>query len=322
MRVNEWPLADSSKNFDLSFMPSIEDFPPEVWLDIFEYLNLSDLFVFNKVYGKALSWLIAQAGRKLVKKFLITAKFRLDSSVVCPESQPLTEVPTPPLVPMPLECLLQFRDCFFRTLKQTNNSDSNDSMTFHFPSCTPRCKGHCFDHLHPCAYGTEPAAVLSLLCEFGSKETLADGSSEILCLTYGTEGHGIPLGKSEDKVNSNGETIRTISDRMPLCHFQLQLRASTDPFTYGLHLRSGIPISDTEGSVELPQEWIDCLDDSIQVLIQYRQNKTCTHPCSRCPNLSLQCSYYLLDFFEVNWTLRNGSKLGLPRETVVIEGMR
>ena len=291
-------------------MPSIEDFPLEVWLGIFEYLNIGDLLVLSKAYGEALSWLITQAGRKLVKKFLITAKLRLDSYVVCPEFQPPPKVPTLPLVSTPQECPLVFRRCCSRTLNSTNKPESTDSMTFKFPAgCAPGCTLHGFA-FHPCINGTEPAVGLSLLSDFRSNVALADGSVEILRLVYRTDGHGCPSPK-DDKVDNNGQTTRTISHRMPLCYFQW--RTSTDPY----YPKSTIPLLRTVAGVELPREWIDFLDDSIQVLIRFTKNTAWKHTLTSRPDFL--CTYYMLDYFEADWTLRNGSRLGLPHETVVIE---
>lgn len=69
--------------------------------------------------------------------------------------------------------------------------------------------------------------------------------------------------------------------------------------------------------VELPREWIDLLGDSIQVLIRFTQSRDFTYTYRS--YVEKRCFYYILDSFEVDWALRDGSKFGLQRETVVIE---
>jgi uncharacterized membrane protein len=49
-------------------MPSIQDVPVDIWIDILEYLDIAELHAFNSIYGGTLHRIIAQAARKVVKK--------------------------------------------------------------------------------------------------------------------------------------------------------------------------------------------------------------------------------------------------------------
>src|SRR5947207_8844049 len=154
-------------------MPAIQDVPVEIWLNILEYLDISELHAFNKVYKETLSWVIAQVARKLVKKFLISAELRLDSFLICPEFQfPGPDADTAvPRLDGPQLCPLVFRGCHSRMFRK--NELASTEMIFQF-ACT-RCK-HWDLRFHPCLYGTEPAEIVSLFADFHSNEKLADGS--------------------------------------------------------------------------------------------------------------------------------------------------
>src|SRR5271170_7024476 len=102
-------------------MPSIQDVPVEVWLDILEYLDIATLHAFNSVYEENLSWVIAQAARKVVKKFLISAELTVDSHLMCPEFQFPSELNTDVNLPRldgPDLCSLIFRCCLSRTFRR------------------------------------------------------------------------------------------------------------------------------------------------------------------------------------------------------------
>jgi hypothetical protein len=278
----------TSANSDASLiMPSIQDIPVEVWLDIFEYFGIADLYAFNTIFGGALFWVVGQAARKLVKKFLVSAKPTIESHLVCPEFNFSSEsnydmIPARPPGPMP--CFLMLRENLSRTFRKNEFHSTEMTIHFDFTTWVNKIIGDLI--FEPCRNGSEPAQLIYSWVHFHSNEKLADGSMESLRLTYQTEGRINPV-RVDDKVHGDGRTTRTLSHGMPLC--QLEWRTSN------------MPVRDV---VKLPREWIDFLKDDIQVLMRFEGIPAATHiPRSR-PDF--RCLPYRLTYFEVDWTFLMG----------------
>ena len=269
-------------------MPSIQDIPVEIWLDIFEYFGIADLYAFNTIFGGALFWVVGQAARKLVKKFLVSATPKIESHLVCPEFNFSSESDTDMIPPGPMPCFLVLRENLFRTFRK--NEPHSTEMTIHFDFATwvDKIIGDLiFD---PCCNGSEPAQLIYSSVQFHSNKKLADGSMESLLLTYQTEGRRIPA-RVDDKVHGDGRTTRTLSHGMPLC--QLEWRTSNMRF---------------RDTVKLPREWIDFLKDDIHVLMRFDGIPAATHTHRSRPDL--RCMPCRLTHFEVDWTFLMGLELG------------
>ena len=257
-------------------MPSIQDFPVEVWLCVFEYLDIPTLYTFNTVFGVTLSSVIAQAARKVVRNFLVSTKPTIDSYLVCPGFRFIDTETLPKPTDVQI-CLLFFRRCYSRIF-QRNNSASK--MTIQF-ACRRRCI-HNDLIFYPCLNGSEPAELISLNADFYSNEKLADGSVERLRLMYRTERQNIPV-RANHEVHNDDLTTTTLSHQMPLCQFQWQ--TSNMQYNHG---------------VDLPLEWVNFLNDNIEVLMRFERNCARKHVSRRCPDV--QCLPYRLLYFEADWT--------------------
>ena len=282
-------------------MPSIQEVPVEVWLEIFEYLDIPDLCACNAVYRGTLSWVVAQAARKLVKKFLVSAKPTLCAHLLSPEFRCPSEFYTDKTLAGqtgPVPCYLTFLECISRTFRK--NEINSTEMTFQFDFTTPVDRIHDRLVFHPCCNGSEPAELVYLNVRLHSNEKLADGSIETLQLAYALEGYRNRV-RGDHKVPCDGQTTRTLSHGMPLSQFEWRT--------------SNMPLNDV---VNLPREWIDFLKDDIQVLMRFEGIPGGTHISSRRPNF--QCLPCQLTCFEVDLTfLRMGLELGSACEADVIQ---
>src|SRR5438045_4388659 len=171
------PYVILRKSSNSDVMPSIQDVPVEVWLDIFEYLDISDLYAFNTVFGGTLFWVVAQAARKLVKKFLVSANPKVESHLVCPEYRFPSEFDTETILirpggPMP--CVLLLPECLSRTYRKNGRHSTEMTLQFDFTTWVNKILGDLV--FEPCRPGYEPAALVCFWVDLRSKQQLAAGS--------------------------------------------------------------------------------------------------------------------------------------------------
>src|SRR6266496_4676868 len=142
-------------------MPSIQDVPVEVWLDIFEYLDIADLYTFNTVFRGTLFWVIAQAARKLVKKFLVSAKPILESYLVSSEFHFPLEFDAGKFLARPggpMPCSLMLRECVSRTFRKNELNSTEMTFQFDFTTWVDKIIGDLI--FEPCRHGPEPAELV------------------------------------------------------------------------------------------------------------------------------------------------------------------
>jgi hypothetical protein len=220
-------------------VPSIQNVPIEVWLEIFEYLDIADLYAFNVIFGDTLFGIVARAAGKLVKKFLVSAKPKLVSFLVCPEFHFPSESNIEQIPSGPMSYRLMLPECVSRTFQK--NERNSTEMT-------------------------------------DRRYTVRD-----------------------DKVHCDGRSTRTLSHRMPLCQFEWRM--------------SNTPVTDL---VKLPREWIDFVNDDIQILMQFEEIPAATRIPRRRPDF--RCLPYQLTYFEVDLTfLRMDLELDSACEADVIQ---
>ena len=155
-------------------MLSIQNVPIEVLLEIFEYLGIADLYAFNTIFGDTLFWIVTQAARKLVKKFLVSAKPKLDGYLVCPEFHYCLQNPTPSRSPSgPMLCFLTLPECLSRTFRKNERNSSEMTFQFDYTTWVDKIIGDLI--FHPCCHGSEPSELAYLWINLHSNEKLADG---------------------------------------------------------------------------------------------------------------------------------------------------
>lgn len=297
--INGSHFTSSNSDASLVMLP-IQDVSNEVWLNIFEYLDIADLYVCNTVFGGTLLWVVAQAARKLVKKFVVSAQPKLQSYLVCPEFRFPSESDTDTTLARPsgpVPCFLLLPECLSRTFRKNELNSTEMTVQFDFTTWVHKIIGDLiFD---PCCHGSEPTGLVYLWVDLRSNEKLADGSMETLRLTYLTEGQRNPV-RVDNEVHCDVRTTRTLSHGMPLYQFEWQT--------------SNMPIDDV---VKLPRQWIDFLKDDIQVLMRFEGIPSETHTPRNRPDF--QCLPHQLTYFEVGWTfLRMDLGLGSACDADVV----
>lgn len=236
-------------------MFTIEKAPVEVWLQIFEHLDLKGLIKLHNACGTIWGTLVARAAAKSIGSFLIEGKPNPFAHVECPtlcfkhsieRKDPAhifwfgTVLTWHPCVPLS-------DGCYSRAFQRYDSGLSEMSLEL-------ICDSNCFhveNDFHTCCNGPEPVEMTTFIIDFISSED-KDIKIRFEYLTTFTT----PSVTITETPEDNGHINRTISHKLKLNDILYNNTASNDPHKWE----------------PLPKEWVNFFDPEVSVSMTFTRD--------------------------------------------------
>jgi hypothetical protein len=262
--------------------------PVEIWLQIFEHLELKDIIQLHTACGTLWSPLIARAAAKVIGSFLVDATPIPLGLVECsslPYKHSL-EINEPPhifnfaqsLIGIP--CSPLSHRCYSRGFERHGGlSEMNLELV-----CNSRCSHDHGNDFHPCDNGPEPAEIMTFITDFTSPPTSSEDKRITVRFVYNTLGT-TPLDHITEKVDDDGQIIRVISHKLNFFNF---LYSTSSRYDYGWK--------------PLPHEWVNFLDPEVLVSMTFTRDPLKSHPGYF--DRSFRCIVSKLTAFKAIWNFK------------------
>jgi hypothetical protein len=251
----------------------MENLPPEIWIIIFEKLEIPELYLLNQV-SKIWSQLVARVARQTIRGVLKSAKATTVDGDIDSMGLPFS-TDTSGYVST---CFPFLGRCYSRAL-------SDQEMTLEMV-----CRTHCgclsLPYFHSCRDGTAPFQVIKFFVEHTATQENSWGLVDRLRLTYSTRSLSIPV-RLVDEIGNGSLTLRKISHRIPFFSIQFQ----TTRMRY-------------DEWFDLPPEWAGFFEEEIEVSLEFMREPEQGHLAEWQPHPQFYCEPFRLTSFKAIWTFR------------------
>ena len=291
-------------------MFTIDQAPVEIWLQIFEHLELKDLIQLHTACGTLWSPLIARAAAKVIGSFLVDGNPIPLGLVECsslPYKHSL-EINDPPhifnfaqsLIGLP--CSPLSLRCYSHGFERHGGlSEMNLELV-----CNSRCSHYHGNDFHPCENGPEPAEIMTFITDFTPPPTSSEDKRITVRFVYNTLGT-TPLDHITEKVDDDGQIIRVISHKLNFFNFLYSTSSGYGkplfPSGYGYGWKPLPPSRYGYGWKPLPHEWVNFLDPEVLVSMTFtRDPPVKSHPGYF--DRSFRCIVSKLTAFKAIWNFK------------------